>query len=252
MIFPRTKTLLLTACIAAALVPFPAAARAYTPAEQALIAQLTERIELLKLQIQLLLLQRELQALQTKSAQGIYIEDRRPPKIFSVAGKVIYGDSPWLLPTASTTIVLKNDAFQLAHAVDIPRLVASTTYYYDIEAEDAAGNAIRYGQQGTTTLVRRVSQTPVISRIYIEATTTLAKMYWKTDSVTMGVVYYSTTYPIALDSPYAKTFTDPDYKTDHSIILADLTPNTTYYFLIQARDIYSNVTTSGDNMFRTR
>ncbi|MBI2604407.1 MAG: hypothetical protein HYW56_02585, partial [Candidatus Harrisonbacteria bacterium] len=208
--------------------------------------------------------------LQTKSAQGIYIEDRRPPKIFSVAAsvterninlswktdepaksKVIYGDSPWLLPTASTTIVLKNDAFQLEHGADIPRLVASTTYYYDIEAEDAAGNAIRYGQQGTTTLVRRVSQTPVISRIYIEATTTLATLYWKTDSVTMGVVYYSTTYPITLDSPYAKTFTDPDYKTDHSVILADLTASTTYYFLIQTKDIYGNITTSGDNAFTT-
>ncbi|MBI2075153.1 MAG: hypothetical protein HYT82_00620, partial [Candidatus Harrisonbacteria bacterium] len=70
--------------------------------------------------------------------------------------------------------------------------------------------------------------------------------------VTMGVVYDSTTYPITLDSPYAKTFTDPDYKTDHSVILADLTASTTYYFLIQTKDIYGNITTSGDNMFRTR
>lgn len=69
---------------------------------------------------------------------------------------------------------------------------------------------------------------------------------WTTDEFAASVVYYGTQPGV-----YPNTVSDPLYTEQHGIVLTDLTPETTYYFLVSSTDQSDNNATSVEQSFST-
>jgi len=122
-------------------------------------------------------------------------------------------------------------------------LASSTTYYYKLLAVDSDGDVSPYstvlshqpsGQGGTD------STSPTISLVTATDTqSTYAKITFTTNELAFGTVEYHAEG----GSPYALSETKDTIATAHTIVLTDLTPNTTYTYRVQATDIAGNETT---------
>lgn len=261
----RIIHLLLLACTL--VLPLPATAREFTPAEKTLIEYIAQRLKEIAAQIQLLIQQR-----QTSNIQPPGTADIRSPRIFDhtinisersfalswktdepAKGRVIYGPNEWLILTATTsTFTISDNVLRSDHTLTIPGLTASTTYYYDIEATDAAGNINRLGQRATSTLPRSLRRIPEITRVESRPATTSASITWRTDVDTKGTVYFGATYPLKPAPQTARTNNEEFFETIHSLPLTELTASTTYYFIIETADRLGNSTITGDYAFATK
>jgi len=88
---------------------------------------------------------------------------------------------------------------------------------------------------------------PVISSVNATSITpTTAVITWETDEKATSLVKYGTS---SGSYPYSKE--DTSYTTSHSITLTDLSPNTTYYFLVNSTDKAGNPAQSTEYSFNT-
>lgn len=79
-----------------------------------------------------------------------------------------------------------------------------------------------------------------------------ATIRWTTDEKTTGKIYYSTSTPVIIDGENTSTLTDKNkLRNDHEFILSGLTPNTTYYFIVESRDNAGNLAGSSEESFVT-
>ncbi|MFA6097503.1 MAG: fibronectin type III domain-containing protein, partial [Candidatus Paceibacterota bacterium] len=125
----------------------------------------------------------------------------------------------------------------IAHSVSLIGLAENTTYHYKITSRDAAGNVgssqddVNYIFTTTTD-----SQGPVITfnqGANLTYTDSTAAITWTTDEISTSRIDYGTnTNYNDTNSPS----TDASYNMDHSITLANLLPETTYYFKITSVD----------------
>ena len=122
-------------------------------------------------------------------------------------------------------------------------LSSSTTYYYKMLTVDGDGDVSPYSSivshmpsgQGGTDLTP-----PALSLITTtDVQSTYAKVTFTTNELAFGAVDYAATG----DSPYGLSVTKDTIATDHSIVLTNLNPNTTYTFRAKGTDIAGNVTT---------
>jgi hypothetical protein len=90
---------------------------------------------------------------------------------------------------------------------------------------------------------------PVISDIVIVPGIYKAVINWKTNEPTDNKIFYSTTTPVDISN--AKSKTDRESNKDHKIVISNLSPDTTYYVLIQSRDRFGNTATSSTLSFKT-
>ncbi len=113
-----------------------------------------------------------------------------------------------------------------------------------------------YGRVGPQTLARlntlmgSVAQdsgmpVPVLSNSFAQYTNTTATITWSSDEQTTGQVNWDTQPIIANEesasgqTPYTSgtlTLDSGGFQTSHSVSLANLQPNTTYYYMIRARN----------------
>jgi len=100
---------------------------------------------------------------------------------------------------------------------------------------------------------------PIISMGSITLTNSTSTLNWNTNVNSNSVVYYSTT-PLSVSENDNGTVTvnngqrvgSSNYLTAHTINLTGLSPNTTYYYMIQAMDQNGNISvTVPTNTFRT-
>ena len=137
------------------------------------------------------------------------------------------------------------------HSVALSGLTSNTTYYYRAKSVDGNGNSV-YSEIGSFTTSVDTSandiiapaiggDSPTISR---EART--ATIAWLTDELSNSIVRYGATSALGQE-------TGKDNSTkEHSIALAGLSPNTTYYYEIRSKDTTGNVGVKSDLSFTTK
>ncbi len=132
-----------------------------------------------------------------------------------------------------------------------------------------------FGRVGPTTMARinalmgsnvpPVSQTswdtvPVMSAPAVQYGNTNASISWSTNEATQGQVYYSNVALVSNEAtgpnqtPYISGSLAIDTtarQTGHTVSLANLQPNTTYYYIVRSIDSVGNITMTMPSTFRT-
>ncbi len=84
-----------------------------------------------------------------------------------------------------------------------------------------------------------------------------ASIQWNTNEQAAGIVYYGTTWPSLSDSPTDVTIggtsamTDTMLRVTQNVSISGLQPNTTYYYVLYARDASGNVQVTWPSSFKT-
>ncbi|MBI2013636.1 MAG: fibronectin type III domain-containing protein [Candidatus Colwellbacteria bacterium] len=140
-----------------------------------------------------------------------------------------------------------------SHSIDLSELDAETTYFFIVESADEAGNVSMSEEMSFDTLaVEKPADTegPVISNIGVSnRTSTSVTVGWATDEASTSRVFYSTASPI--DTETAASVGDANLVTAHSKNVTGLSPDTTYFFMVESTDESGNTTQSSTHSFRT-
>jgi hypothetical protein len=118
------------------------------------------------------------------------------------------------------------------------------------DATDSSGNAA----VETSFLVTVTANTtsPVISNTAVTITASTAMVSWITDESSSSKVFYSTTTPVDVSSTSATPVVmDGSMVLNHSLDISGLTPNTTYYFVVESTDGSDNTTVASESTFTT-
>ena len=151
--------------------------------------------------------------------------------------QIAYGTTTSLGSFTATTTT-----YDSGHIVTLNSLFPGTTYYFSVISVDQAGNMASSSDIGgnpyTFTTVAQNSLGVASTNI----TTTSATINWTSALPSDSTVYYTatTTYPGQSKASYSSSVGNPTLATSHSIVLASLTPNTTYYFLTTSVDTNGN------------
>jgi HYR domain len=145
-----------------------------------------------------------------------------------------------------TTSGLGTDAtvagqFTVQHQITLSGLTAATTYFFVVASTDPDGNGPTSSTQASfTTAAIPDTQAPLIltGPTVTDATDTTLKVVWTTDeAATSGVSYNDgTTYFVVSDATLV---------TSHEVVLAGLTPATTYHITVSSTDLAGNGPTLG-------
>ena len=132
--------------------------------------------------------------------------------------------------------------YTTSHSVTIPGLIPDSKYDFSVMSVDASSNI---AQSSNSTLTTKqpssLSSIKVISTALGQATIT-----WTTGNATTSTVEYG------LTTAYGQTKQDNASVKEHSIILADLTPGSTYHFRVMGEDAQKNVFASSDTTFQPK
>lgn len=119
-------------------------------------------------------------------------------------------------------------------------------------------------QMGNTSSAVGDVYAPVITSAYISTNNTAATVNWTTNDAALGKLYYSTS-PIRLSNTFEQTgqnFVEPYVsgtlasfdgmqRSFQSVNITGLSPNTTYYYLIEALDASNNSSITLPSSFHT-
>lgn len=153
-------------------------------------------------------------------------------------------------PVSTSSATWTDSALLLAHGVNLVGLSTSTTYYYVIEATDAASNKTLSAQGTFVTAAAPDVTAPVLSSIVGNATgSTTANVAWSTNESANSKVFYGTTNPLVLSS--ASSTADASLVLSHSMNLSGLMGSTTYYAIVTSSDVANNTATSSQISFTT-
>lgn len=100
---------------------------------------------------------------------------------------------------------------------------------------------------------------PVIGPVSISLSGAVANISWNTNENASAVIYYSTS-PLSMieGSPTSSvtisgssTLVNSDLRSNHTVTLTSLTPNTTYFYAVYVRDASNNESVTWPSTFRT-
>lgn len=170
----------------------------------------------------------------------------------------------WGLTTALGNVTDETDTYTTQHAVTITGLEDTTTYYYKVRSVDNAGNTSVDDNGGelydfttltpsietvevikTETVVREDTKAPSITGIRVIASATRAEVSFQTSEVARSSIRYGSQ---ELTSSAGDNST---YRTDHVLVLRDLSPLTTYSYKIEVFDQNGNDSQSPVRTFTT-
>ena len=168
--------------------------------------------------------------------------------------KIDYGTSSGVftlsqgIPTATSGTSASAPA---TRAVTLEGLSGSTTYYYRINARDAAGNIGTDDNSGAgytfTTTNEPGSIISNVQSILINSTT--IKITWTTDKVASSQVVYATNSGLTGSTSFPVSPSDSD--TNHEVQITGLTAGTTYYYKARSVDANNNTSDSAVYSFTT-
>ena len=168
-------------------------------------------------------------------------------------GKVYYGTTNPFTLTGAQSVSETNWWFNnlnTNHAVSIPSLSASTTYYFVIESKDKKGNTATSSVQSFKTSSTPDVLAPVITAVSVtNIGTTTATVTWTTNEAATSKVSFGTTTP--LNTATALSVTDGGLVTAHTMQLTNLVPGSTYYFKLESKDAAQNAGQSSETSFVT-
>lgn len=96
------------------------------------------------------------------------------------------------------------------------------------------------------------SKSPEIEDVKAVSTNpTTAKVTWKTDVPATSEIWYGTSNPLAAESS-TPVIGSPDLVTDHEVVIKELAPGTTYYYMVSSTDAEENTATSRQFSFATK
>ncbi|MCP6719300.1 MAG: hypothetical protein KJI71_03655 [Patescibacteria group bacterium] len=128
-------------------------------------------------------------------------------------------------------IKIKDSGFKLTYSVK------------GLPEEDEGGD----GDNGTST---PDTTAPVISNVTPTTTTSTAEIGWNTDELSDSIVWYGTTTPLII-STTTQSVISINMVTSHALSLPNLSPGTTYYFIVNSTDNDGNSTSSAEHSFTT-
>ncbi len=168
-----------------------------------------------------------------------YIADTRVDLAWTTnelsGGEVNYGTSATTLNQFTT---LEN--FALKNGITLAGLTAGTTYFYQVLATDLNGNGpTKSTVLSFTTLATADTQAPAVTAVAVSPTDSAAVVTWTTDELANSVVQFG----LSADS-LNTTVSDINPTTAHKLVLANLTPATTYSYRVQSSDPAKNGPTS--------
>ena len=147
--------------------------------------------------------------------------------------------------SASATKSVTQKALVKDHQVIVKNLATSTTYYIVVRSRDAAGNTTTSETRSFTTKAPSTDTgAPTIGNVATIISTSTVRVGWTNNENATGRVFYSTTLPVALSGSGAQFINSASTSKSHSVILTSLTPNTTYYMVVESTDTSGNVSTS--------
>lgn len=164
------------------------------------------------------------------------------------SGRVYYSPTTVSIGSSSTAVA-NSDGTHTQRSASLTGLATGTTYYYVIEAEDLSGNITRSAQFSLMTTTPDTIA-PLISYINGSTSSTSATITWTTGEASTSAVFYGTVSPIERTSTAAYR-RDNTLVTSHSMTLAGLAADTTYYYIVESSDNSNNIATSGQFSFRT-
>jgi len=146
--------------------------------------------------------------------------------------------------TTALGLTESDAAFVADHAVNLTGLAPGTTYYYEVESTNQAGNETITDDNGGAyyTFATTDSVLPVISGVQATSITeTSAFVIWNTDEAADSLVNYGNTTSLG------QSVSDGGLTTNHSLPLTGLQPGTTYYYEVQSTDAANNTATDNDS-----
>ena len=150
----------------------------------------------------------------------------------------------WGTSSESYSFSTASDVYTISHAVKLTNLIEDQTYYYRVTSKDINGNQTQSMERTFVPIREKDTTPPVISGVATSSVyTTQAEISWTTDELADSQVEYST-------DPDFSTYevkTNSSMVTSHSLVLTDLTPDTSYYFRVKSKDIEDNQSTKEDN-----
>ncbi len=157
--------------------------------------------------------------------------------------QVLYGTSMGNY-TGSTTL---DTTTSTSHTEALTGLNPGTTYYYVVTGTDSSSNMNR-SAEGTfmTTASTSTNGEPMLSGVGLTASDTEATITWTSDEPSSSNVAYGTTTPLTMYSGW-----NMSQVTNHSVMLTNLLPSTTYYFQVLSNDASNNLNASGLYSFTT-
>ncbi len=153
----------------------------------------------------------------------------------AASSTILYGT------TASYGSASSNTSLVTSHSITLSGLAAGTTYHFQVQATNAAGDYATSTDQTFTT----ATNPPAISSISASATTTSATVTWTTDESSNSEVVYGTT------TSYGSASSSAADVTSHSISLTGLTNSTTYHYEVVCTNGNDQTSTSTDQTFTT-
>lgn len=149
----------------------------------------------------------------------------------------------------STATSVAMTALVTSHSVALTGLSQLTNYYFLIETEDAAGNKTTSGENVLTTATPDIA-TPAVSAVNVSnLSSTSASVGWVTNEFATSKVYYGTTSPLNLGA--AAFVSPPGNFMTHLVNLTGLVASTTYYYVVESKDVAMNAGTSIGANFTT-
>ena len=124
--------------------------------------------------------------------------------------------------------------------------------HWEVEGNDSGSSAtISLTMNSNTSIVAyfkaKDTTPPVISNVEIPKFSDIyATISWQTDEPATSQIEYGTTNAYGSNTPPDETLT-----TSHSVTLAELNSDTTYYFRVKSKDSSGNEATSEDQTFTT-
>ena len=134
------------------------------------------------------------------------------------------------------------------HQADLSGLESGKTYYITITCQDAAGNESKQDRTFQTLLSAADTIAPqLVGQSSASADDSSATISWKTTELAKSQVKYS----LGTGYEFPSAFTN-DFRSDHSIYLSGLSPNTTYHYQLVSRDASGNEMISTEDLsFKT-
>jgi peptidoglycan hydrolase-like protein with peptidoglycan-binding domain len=166
------------------------------------------------------------------------------------SGKVWYSTTNGLTATSPASVAGPNN-LTFSHEVTLTGLATGTTYYYIVVSTDASGNKLTSAQQSFMTLAAPDTTAPVISEVIATGTNaTSAIIKWTTNELANSLVTYNKEASVLVrsNSSFASSSL---YTLSHELTLTNLTPTTTYYYVVQSKDQSGNLNYSTEKSFTT-
>ncbi|MFA7216748.1 MAG: peptidoglycan-binding protein [Candidatus Paceibacterota bacterium] len=103
------------------------------------------------------------------------------------------------------------------------------------------------------------SSSPAIQSVNVSTSNNTVSLNWNTNRNASAIVYYSTSFPAMVEASPTSGVTiggssmlvHSDLRTSHSAVISSLVPNTTYYYVIYARDASGNENITWPSTFQT-